>query len=360
MSATPIATEFVAAAQRIDDWLLHGPAQVRSGPRSGAVGGSFDADGGARYVYPEITGYYLQWLAWCSRHAPDQSGLATRAAAAQAWLGAWARTPNPQTRVYLQAADEDWRNRTLFTFDIAMAVRGIGAAVAERLIVPDAHAVGALCALLQRLVAADGMFDACLPSSVDGVPPRWSTQRGGFLAKAGAGLLRAAESLPIPRSIREAAETTLAAALDACAQNPHDEVHPLLYAYEGALSALPGLRVRSRLRGIATQFDRLWSAAHATGRVPELRSGAAGVRRIDVAAQTVRVAQLLGSALDTPDRWDVTALQRELAAAVHADGAMPFAFDRADTLNTWAAMFTSQALHGLDIVSASGADPLIV
>ncbi len=359
MSATSRNT-VGAAAGRIDRWLIEGPAQLRSGPHAGAVAGSFDAAGRARYVYPEITGYYLQWLAWSKRRGGDPSLLAAPAAAAQTWLGAWARSTPAHTRVYIGAAEDDWRNRTRFTFDIAMAVRGIGAAVAERLVPPDADAVDALSRLLEALVGGDGMFDACLAATHNEVPQRWSTLRGGFLAKAAAGLLRAAESLPLPRSLRDAANATLHASLLACTHSPHDEVHPLLYAYEGALGAPAASGSVVHLDAIAAQFDALWREAQGASHVPELRSRTTAARRVDVVAQMVRVAQLLGIALGTPGRWDVAGLQEPLAAAVRVDGALPFDLTRGDDVNTWAALFSSQALHGMDDWTAWTADPLIV
>ncbi|MBN8482336.1 MAG: hypothetical protein J0L88_12175, partial [Xanthomonadales bacterium] len=44
--------------------FLTGPGiQVAEGRHAGAVIGALDDAGRARYAYPEITGYYLHWLA---------------------------------------------------------------------------------------------------------------------------------------------------------------------------------------------------------------------------------------------------------------------------------------------------------
>ena len=56
-------TRYPQAAARLRGWLLEGPAQLRTGEHAGGVAGSFDAQGRAGYVYGEITGYYLHWLA---------------------------------------------------------------------------------------------------------------------------------------------------------------------------------------------------------------------------------------------------------------------------------------------------------
>src|SRR5206468_1954960 len=106
------------------------------------------------------------------------------------------------------------------------------------LIKPDDVLVGSLAAQLSRLIAVDGMFDSC--RAIDrraNLPDRWSTRRGGFLAKAAAGVLSASEILPhVGAKLRHAAAATMAASLDAAIGQPHDETHPALYAIEGALS----------------------------------------------------------------------------------------------------------------------------
>ena len=40
-----------AASQRLRDWLLQGPAQLRNGAQTGAVAGSLDEFGRAKYAY---------------------------------------------------------------------------------------------------------------------------------------------------------------------------------------------------------------------------------------------------------------------------------------------------------------------
>src|SRR3954470_23701755 len=115
MSVTPapaidhrtMANEQEAIAQ----WLVGGPAQLASGPHAGAVAGVVDADHRARYAYPEITGYYLQWLAWRASYTAPSATLSARAGSAQRWLVRWLDSAAPPpTRVHLDAATEDWRN----------------------------------------------------------------------------------------------------------------------------------------------------------------------------------------------------------------------------------------------------------
>src|SRR5438552_10126214 len=128
-------------AARIAHWLLTSPAQQSGGPHAGAVAGWIGTDGRADYVYPEITGYYLQWLAWMTRRHGWQPHYVARAEAALAWLTQWLANDRPPTRIYVERPREDWRNNALFTFDLAMVLRGIGAAAHAGLIAPPATVV---------------------------------------------------------------------------------------------------------------------------------------------------------------------------------------------------------------------------
>ena len=186
-------TDAARAGERVSQWLLYGPAQLTRGPHAGGVAGALDAQGHAQYVYAEITGYFLQWLAWRARLDGATPELRARAEAAMRWLGRWVADARPATRVYLLDAREDWRNRASFTFDLAMALRGSAAAIAAGL--GDRHAtlVSALCTALARNVTAQGDLAAYMSPGEQPLPSRWSTARGAFLAKAAAGILRAAE-----------------------------------------------------------------------------------------------------------------------------------------------------------------------
>src|SRR5215470_16864565 len=100
--------------QSIASWLLH-YAQLRSGANQGGIAGTIDADGSAIYVYPEIAGYFLQWLAWLRLQGHAAARLTWRAAACQRWLASWIeRTDPPQTRVHLPPDVRDWRNSGTF------------------------------------------------------------------------------------------------------------------------------------------------------------------------------------------------------------------------------------------------------
>ena len=234
-----------------------------AGPHAGAVAGCVDADGRVRYVYPEITGYFLHWLAWqaaARTEAASGAELRRRAGAAQGWLVRWitADAP-PPTRIHLAPSDADWRNEAVFCFDIAMVLRGLAAAARERLLEPDPALIAGLVAQLRTLVGADGAFDAYVPRERGTVlPDRWSTRRGGFLAKAAAGVIVAAGTLRgIPPDLVAAAEATFDDSLHAAVDAPHDEVHPLLYTFEGILDLPEHPRFAAMLPPLATQMNAL-------------------------------------------------------------------------------------------------------
>jgi hypothetical protein len=231
-------------------------------------------------------------------------------------------------------------------------LRGLGSAAGTGLIAPDPAVVRGVSAALERLIGQDGLFVACVANDTAvALPDRWSTRRGGFLAKAAAGIVTAGAVLPgISSPVRAAADATFAASLGWAVASPHDEVHPLLYAFEGVL-ALPGhARFRATIRELGRQFDALLVATRERGRVPATLAapaGAGGPARSDIVAQLLRVGHLL--ALHRPERPpDEVTLARArqlLVQAIDRDGTLPFdAAQQPRQANVWAAMFADQAL----------------
>src|SRR6266496_747708 len=163
-----------SARANLARWLLSDAVQLSHGPERGGVAGSVDAEGGLEYLYPEITGYYLQWLAWQASRDGRIATLAARAAAAQAWLARWIVPDRvPHTRVYLRTGQADWRNHASFCFDLAMALRGLSSAARLDLIEIDEALVLRLARELLRLVGDDGLFHACvLHDGAQAVPDR--------------------------------------------------------------------------------------------------------------------------------------------------------------------------------------------
>ncbi len=369
-AATAAGSGHAADARLPADWLLEGPAQLAAGAHAGAVAGRVDLAGRVAYVYPEIAGYYLQWLAWRARTGVDTARLAAKAAGVQRWLHVWlADREPPRTRIHFDG-EPDWRNDAVFCFDLAMIGRGLASASESRLIGRDAALVADLGRHLEALVASDGQFDACRAvAGAAELPPRWSTRRGAFLAKAAAGVLAAARAFPglMPGRVEHAARATFEASVEALLERPHPEAHPLLYAFEGVLSE-PGHRgFVGVLPKLLDLYGRLLAGADAEGRLPEMPAACAGERgpaRVDVAAQALRVGCLLAAhgGEAAIDRVALDRLRGLLRAEVRPHGAVPFAIGAPATYwNTWAAMFADQALAFAQAPRFDlRADPLLV
>ena len=351
--APPAPAAVPPADTRIAAWLHDGPAQLRSGEHAGAVAGTLDASGAASYVYPEIAGYYLQWLAWRARTfgAHACAGRAGRGRAALARGLARAAATSPATRVFLDGTTGDWRNDAVFFFDVAMVARGLGSAAQTQLLAPDANVVAGVSRQLERLIAADGLYSACVrnESGVE-LPDRWSTRRGGFLAKAAAGIVTSAPALPgLSAHVAAAARATFDASLDWMQARPHREAHPLLYTFEGIM-ALPGHRrfddalavVADAVRRAARARRARRRAARNDGRRCRHRSRARGRARAG-AAHRLPVERASAAAARRPKH--ARAARAAARAQVRPSGAVGFAMPATGAqANVWAAMFADQAL----------------
>jgi hypothetical protein len=357
--ATPWPHNREQAQRAIGSWLLDS-VQLRAGPHAGGVAGAIDGGGRPLYVYPEITGYYLQWLSWRASRQTATPALTQRAVAAQRWLASWIVRSEPlQTRVYLRAHEADWRNSALFCFDLAMVLRGVASASAIGIIEPDPVLIERLFGQLSRLIAADGEFMVCVAQSGASLPDRWSTRRGGFLAKAAAAVLMAARLLPqVPATLRAAAEATLAASIRGAIKSPHDQAHPQLYAVEGALMLASHPAVALVLPQFARQIDELVSSSTVRGALTE-PSATRGAERLDVVAQILRAAYLLWALVPewSPDPWALAVMQQFLVRQTTLEGGAPFnAEPAAPQCCVWAAMFAEQALDLARTASRNVAD----
>ncbi len=338
-----------AARSAIAAWLLQSGVQQTTGVHAGAIAGWIDGRGVAQYVYPEITGYYLQWLASHALRYGAIAELTDKAGAAQRWLARWSDSgPALRTRIYLDPSRDDWRNTAQFFFDLSMVVRGVAWASRAGLVRPDERLIARICESLQRLIAGDGIFDACVAVNEVTLPQRWSTRRGPFLAKAAAGILFAAESLPqIPIEIASCARRTLAAARTWIVDQPHADTHAFFYAIEGLLSRTVDSGSAHLLPSMAMQFRELIDRAQHAGRVPESRASST-TERLDVVAQAVRVGCLLRSqwSAEGPELAFVSGMARLLVRHTTCDGALPFDPRVASPqYSAWGAMFAEQALY---------------
>ncbi|MBL8296907.1 MAG: hypothetical protein JNN30_01050 [Rhodanobacteraceae bacterium] len=323
-------------AARLRGWLLGGSVQCAHGAHTGGVFGAFDANGTASYVYPEITGYYLHWLAEITLDGQAGTPAATAATAATDWANrVLADDAVPVTRAYVDSSKtDDWRNQAVFFFDLAMLLRGLCAAREAGLVVSAAPAITRLVDELARFVDAGKIVAArCEPGAV--LPPRWSTQGGPFEVKASSRVELAARHLPLPKE--------LAAACRQLAQGYRNEIaglklamlHPTLYFAEGMLVAEPDCG-----RAIATLARRCLALSDAEGNLPEAEDSS--VPRSDILAQTLRVLLLCADS----EGAEVERVVAALCSRVDAAGRLPFRVDLpAPQPNVWCAMFAEQALR---------------
>jgi hypothetical protein len=333
----------------LTSWLLGDRAQVTSGTHAGAAAGWVDREGEASYVYPEITGYYLQWLAWHAACHGVNDETRRRAAAAQRWLLAWVfGAETPETRIYLEPAGQDWRNTALFFFDLAMVLRGLASAARLGLIETDPTLVARVSELLSRLVADDGMFDACVATRLGAVlPKRWSTRRGPFLSKAAGGVLIAAGQFSsLSGALAEAADATFGAALESMSAQSHSETHALLYGIEGALSLPEHPAAVAAMPHMVRQLRDLLERSAQLGHTPELLGGTGRVR-LDIVAQAIRAAALLLPELHVDE------MARMLVHYIDPSLGMPFSPEATPRqYNVWTAMFAEQALFAVECGSS--------
>jgi len=332
------------AREALSSWLLGDHAQLTSGTHAGAAAGWVDREGLASYVYPEITGYYLQWLAWHAACHGVNNETCRRAGAAQRWLLSWAfGAQPPPTRVYLEPAGPDWRNAALFFFDLAMVLRGLASAARLGLIETDPRLVARISELLGRLVADDGTFDACTATRIDAaLPDRWSTRRGPFLSKAAGGvLIAAAQFSALPGALTEAADATFVAALESMSVQSHSETHALVYSIEGALS-LPEHPVSvAAMPHMVRQLRNLLERSAQLGHTPELLEGTGRVR-LDIVAQAIRASAFLLPELPTEH---VDQMAQALVHYTDPRLGIPFSPEALPRqYNVWTAMFAEQAL----------------
>jgi hypothetical protein len=236
----------------------------------------------------------------------------------------------------------DWRNSALFFFDLAMVLRGLASATRLGLIEADPKFVARICELLRRLVADDGMFDACVAVRTDGkLRDRWSTRRGAFLSKAASGVLIAAAQFPsLPKPLARAADATFAAALESMSRKSHSETHPFLYGIEGALSLPEHPAAVAALPHMVRQLRELLERSTQLGHIPESLGG--GRVRLDVVAQAIRAATLLHAG-------DVDQMQQVLVHYIDPKRGISFSPDaRPLQYNVWTAMFAEQALFAAE------------
>ena len=317
-----------SVAASISKWLLTSNIVIREGPYKGAVAGWLNADGSPSFPYPEITGYYLSWLASLAGAGGTSGDIRLAGSEAIDWLRRIANGQLPLlTRYHQNPQEEDWRNRAVFTFDLAMAARGIS----------DWRRIAAGDAGQEPLrYLLDLLSDACkageaLPVYIKAdreLPSRWSTQTGPYQLKLAAALLFSVEAAPA--RLRDAAWNTYDRwrSVSPDVNGPVD-LHPALYALEG-LAEFGGHGDKEASELAARRLHDISCKLH---RRPN------GMRS-DVIAQALRLSWLLRA-----HRPRIAAMRRLLEEFID-EGRVSFRPLGCPPLhwNAWSAMFTYDSL----------------
>jgi hypothetical protein len=331
------------AATRISAWLLSPQVQLREGVHAGAVAGAMDSSGRVRYVYPEITGYYLHWLAEAHVHATGDAPANAAWNAAEWSARQFEGGALAKTRSYLEGDATDWRNDAVFFFDFAMLLRGLCAAAEADLIELPHNVVQRLIGELDKFAGADGEIRAARLVNVGAsLPARWSTIGGPFEVKACSRVLLAARRAELPVKLSEACERLIDRYASETATLALEMLHPTLYFAEGILVARPG-----RAGDIADLLTRVLRLQRDDGSLPEAEHGSE-LPRSDIIAQALRIGlQLRARSLENaPDDRVLDLLADALLNRVDADGSVSFRNDVADREpNVWCSMFSEQALR---------------
>ena len=336
----------IRAEAAVVGWLL-GSVQLEGGPDQGAILGWFDRHLASRFVYGEITGYYLSFLEFVRLefrgHAEVKpSLLCSKATHAMQWIRRrW--LDHPATRTYLDGQQtRDWRNSLAFSFDQVMMLRGVYAG--SRLVNPALRGslMADLCQRLSVFIGEDGLLLPCRTTASDPTPQKWSTRPGPYQLKAAAALLTMVANLPAP--------------LQACSRKTCDrwvmfmpevittaELHPLLYFVEGLLLAFNATGEQQFLANARLVLERI---------LQHLFEGETEIAyvRSDVIAQTLRLGCLLASTtiFHQQHATQLQELANNLVQMIGADGAVYFRRDshgQPEHANVWSGIFAAQALR---------------
>lgn len=273
-------------------------------------------------MYPEITGYYLSWLAFVSAHRAD-SDLRKAATEAVAWVDSVTSDDcPPRTRYYFDNR-HDWRNTATFTFDLAMLCRGLHAV---RRLVPEQPRLNVLQRLLRHVLPTGRTLPVFRNARCE-LPDRWSTRPGPFQLKTAAALL-AFQNHPAIWNTFDKWSGKVMSEIEGA------DGHGALYALEGLVQF-----------GVSHKPHALQEAANCfEALVVRLEQD-----RSDVLAQALRLGLTLRSlGFCQGNEWNgrLAELHARLEHFILNSGAVCFRppRDRPINLNTWAAIFTHQAM----------------
>lgn len=336
-------------ANRIKAWLMKAPIQLEKGPHIGGIAGWLDDQNRMDFVYGEITGYYLTFLAWLSRSTRSDLAIQKKMNAALHWFGNFnGNRRAPLTRHYLKPGAGDWRNRLCFSFDLAMMLRGVSMVPREGNQDRAAELRTAIIRKLEAFVDENGRLLPVLPvegNSPD-TPERWSTMPGPWQVKAAAAIL---SSDMEGRSARLHSAAINTVNYWRGRHAPVENLHSYLYSMEGLM--MFGLLYHDPTVWDETgrMFEHLMAFQRKDGGLPVSFTDTDAADRSDVVAQALRIGcilKALGRLANTIHISRLALLSRNLARFVSPEGSVcfyPQTVKEGIYRNVWSAMFSFQA-----------------
>ncbi len=339
----------------LTEWLMSAPVLRGQASGSAGVANWLWPDGVQDGLYPEIGGYYLQFLALAGS-VPPAPGAADPARAQEAarrvlaWLDEAGPDGDPLTLYHRDMAQSDWRNLCLFSFDLAMILRGFASVEARWPgLVPDAlrsrYAASAAGLTESGRLASHRLRAG---ASAENVPAKWSTLPDVHHVKAAAAIAGTGD--PAFTSMAAATLAEQAAALDREGEARLRELHPFLYLVEGWLMRWGQTGEAACLEHAGVAFRMVLGQLDPQGGVlPPLAGRPELPTRSDVLAQALRAGLVLDAAswFDGSGQasWQAArpVLHAALLSRLTPEGAVEFdAVGR--HRNVWASLFAWQAL----------------
>ena len=336
------------AQNSLTHWLMSDG--VRRASRSGAgVANWLWPDGNYDGLYPEICGYYLQFLALAACGSLPTPAARDAASQVVEWLQEVGPAGDPPTLDHRNPADSDWRNKCLFAFDLGMIYRGFAAVETSWPGIVGESLLGRYRDSIRSLTCDGRLSSHSLRAGAhDGdIPVKWSTQVDVHHVKIVAALAGVGPHFATTVSATIAAQAQL---LERDGKARLRELHPFLYFVEGWLMLWGQCGSPVHLDRAATAFDIVLTEFDPErGTLPAIAGRNDIAPRADVLAQALRAGLVLEHAgrLDTSahSHWPRIrhALTEELLSRLTPGGAMEF--DRIGRhANVWASMFAWQAM----------------
>lgn len=353
----------------IKEWLLNSQIQIQEGEEEGGVSGWLNEKHEQEYVYFEITGYYLTFLAFLlkiERIPREHRLIQCKAKKAIKWIGKMISDSEfPETRKYMIARPiQDWRNYAVFSFDMAMVIKGISD-ILPFLSDPTTFAEAqAILARLTMLFEKHFIRDMRISSHVmregynhEQLPLKWSTCEYIHHAKTASALLSISD-LYLTSTLKSTCENELNHWRSYFEK--HDqwkELHPFFYFLEGFILSDVHTNRCHDMYDVQRVYTEIMRHQTLNGGLASSLAGNSDDQRSDVIAQALRVGVILKSkCMINGEFWDakLDKLAASLENYIVDHGAVTF-FEKNSLkpifYNAWTSMFTFQALYFYELAA---------